>query len=86
MIIEFFQIVLKIQNNPPEPEPGCASDAVEKAKQLWKSKTGTTSTDDSSRVFPVEMRNLVPFVECKARFTSSRFTADSLVTIEVYLR
>ncbi|XP_071508821.1 trafficking protein particle complex subunit 11-like [Diadema antillarum] len=79
-------LVRVLSNNPPEAEPGCAPDAVEKAKQLWKTKTGAPSPDQASRVFPVEMRNLVPFVECKARFTSLRFTADSLVTIEVYLR
>ncbi|XP_054749116.2 trafficking protein particle complex subunit 11-like [Lytechinus pictus] len=79
-------LVRVLSNNPPEPEHGCAPDAVEKAKVLWKNKTANPSEDESSRVFPIEMRNLVPFVECKAKFTSTRFTADSLVKIEVYLR
>ncbi|XP_071790310.1 trafficking protein particle complex subunit 11-like [Asterias amurensis] len=76
-------LIRVLSNNPPEPEHGCASDAVEQARQLWKTKCNPQNTPT---VFKVEMRNLVPFVECKARFSSLKCTADELITLEVCLR
>ncbi|XP_022103870.1 trafficking protein particle complex subunit 11-like [Acanthaster planci] len=76
-------LIRVLSNNSPEPEPGCAPDAVEQARHLWKTMCSPQSTP---KAFRVEMRNLVPFVECKARFTSPRFAADELVSLEVCLR
>ncbi|XP_072035114.1 trafficking protein particle complex subunit 11-like [Amphiura filiformis] len=76
-------LIRVMSNNSPEPEPGCSPDVIDSAKQLWKAKM---SEQEASKTFRVEMRNLVPFVECKARFSQSMFTADSLVTVEVYIR
>ncbi|XP_070572055.1 trafficking protein particle complex subunit 11-like isoform X1 [Ptychodera flava] len=75
-------LIRVISNNPPEPEAGCPSDSIEQAKARWKEK----QSNEEPAMFTVEMQNIVPFVECKATFSSSRSTADSPVVLEVYLR
>lgn len=77
-------LIRVMSNNAPEPEPGCAIDAVEVARQSWKDKV--SSSPESPLSFEVEMQNLVPFVECKGLFTNEAFSADSKVSIQVCLR
>lgn len=68
-----------MSNDAPEAEPGLYSTCVEKARPLWSPATEPC-------VFNVEMQNIVPCVECKARFTSAAVAADEEVEVEVYLR
>ncbi|CAH1775669.1 unnamed protein product [Owenia fusiformis] len=68
--------------DPPEAEPGCNMECVETAKPLWK----VNHSPDEPCVFTIEMQNIVPFVECKAMFTETSFTADCPIVIKVYLR
>nr|XP_002733772.1 PREDICTED: trafficking protein particle complex subunit 11-like [Saccoglossus kowalevskii] len=75
-------LIRVISNNPPEPVTGCPSEYVELAKQLWKDKL----SPENSNIFTVEMQNIVPFVECKARFSTSKCTADTPLQLQVYLR
>ncbi|XP_077995405.1 trafficking protein particle complex subunit 11-like [Glandiceps talaboti] len=75
-------LIRVISNKAPEAESGCPSDSVETAKQLWKE----TLNKDEPAMFTVEMQNIVPFVECKSRFSTSRCTADTPVVLQVYLR
>lgn len=69
-----------MSNDAPEPEPGLDHGCVEKAKTLW------AACGSEPCVFTLEMQNIIPCVECKARFTSSTVAADTEVEIEVYLR
>ncbi|XP_064653075.1 trafficking protein particle complex subunit 11-like isoform X2 [Lineus longissimus] len=75
-------LIRVMSNDAPEPEPGCDSDCVEKAKSLWKTDPSTRE----SNVFTVEMNNIIPFIECKARFTHATFKADEPVELDVFLR
>lgn len=68
-----------MSNDAPEAEPGLYAACVEKAKPLWNPVAEPC-------VFNVEMQNIVPCVECKARFTSATVAADEEVEVEVYLR
>ncbi|WAR03659.1 TPC11-like protein [Mya arenaria] len=68
-----------MSNDAPDAEPGLDSGCVEKARSLW------TPTSEPF-VFNVEMQNIVPCVECKARFTSLTVAADEEVGLEVYIR
>ncbi|XP_071849056.1 trafficking protein particle complex subunit 11-like isoform X2 [Apostichopus japonicus] len=77
-------LIRVMSNNAPEPEPGCAIEAVEAARQSWKDKV--SAPPDTPLSFEVEMQNLVPFVECKGLFTSKAFSADSKVQLQVCLR
>ena len=67
-------------NDAPEPEPGLDHACVEKGRGLWAA-CGTEPC-----VFTLEMQNIIPCVECKARFTSATVAADTEVEIEVFLR
>ncbi|XP_052268585.1 trafficking protein particle complex subunit 11-like isoform X2 [Dreissena polymorpha] len=68
-----------MSNDAPEAEPGLDAVCVEKARHLW-------TPGSEPCVFNVEMQNIVPCVECKARFTSAAVAADEEVTVEVYIR
>ena len=46
------------QNECPEPEPGCDFEAVEEAKELWKTLKATTQ---SPQVFTIQMDQIAPF-------------------------
>lgn len=76
-------LIRVISNDPPEPEPGCDTDCVEKAKPLWRVENIATQ---EPCVFTVEMQNIVSFVECKAGFKQTAFTADNPVELQVFLR
>ncbi|XP_036367513.1 trafficking protein particle complex subunit 11 [Octopus sinensis] len=77
ILMNFIRVM---SNDSPEPEPGLEPGCVEKARNLW------TCSDVATGMFRVEMQNIVPFVECKGRFTSDSFSADSEVKLEIYLR
>ena len=51
--------VFPLQKCPPEEEPGCPADCVEKAKGLW----AADPTKDDPCIFTVEMHNIFPFGE-----------------------
>ncbi|XP_074640815.1 trafficking protein particle complex subunit 11-like [Tubulanus polymorphus] len=81
----------KVMNNEaPDPEPGCDNDCIEKAINLWNSSLAESSSSPPSVpepcIFTVEMNNIIPFAECKARFTCSSFRADNAVVLQVFLR
>ncbi|XP_064613188.1 trafficking protein particle complex subunit 11-like [Liolophura sinensis] len=64
----------------PEPEPGLEAGCVEAARSAWGAQT------NKQDLFSVDMQNIIPFVECKSRFTAESFAADGEISIEVYLR
>ena len=46
------------QNECPEPEPGCDFEAVEEAKELWKT---LKVTPQAPQVFTIQMEQIAPF-------------------------
>jgi len=48
------------QNESPEPEPGCDFEAVEEAKELWKTLKASAQ---SPQVFTIQMEQIAPFGE-----------------------
>lgn len=77
VLMNFIRVM---SNDSPEPEPGLEASCVEKARNLW------ASSDAASGLYRVEMQNIVPFIECKGRFTNDSFSADTEIQLEVYLR
>ncbi|XP_062584990.1 trafficking protein particle complex subunit 11-like [Saccostrea cucullata] len=69
-----------MNNDHPEPEPGLDSECVEDARRLWQNST------ESPCVFTMDVQTIVPFVECKAMFTSETFAADNEVELQIYIR
>ena len=49
------------QNECPEPEPGCDFEAVEEAKEQWKT---LKATPESPQVFTIQMEQIAPFGQC----------------------
>ena len=47
------------QNECPEPEPGCDFEAVEEAKELWKT---LKVTPQAPQVFTIQMEQIAPLV------------------------
>ena len=47
-------------NECPEPEPGCDFEAVEEAKELWKTLKASPQTP---QVFTIPMEQIAPFGE-----------------------
>ncbi|KAJ7378712.1 Trafficking protein particle complex subunit 11 [Desmophyllum pertusum] len=76
-------LIQVMSNECPEPEPGCDFDAVEEAKELWKTLKVTPQTP---QVFTIQMEQIAPFIECKAVFDSFTTTADSTILLQIYLR
>ncbi|XP_066018439.1 trafficking protein particle complex subunit 11-like [Pocillopora verrucosa] len=72
-----------MSNECPEPEPGCDFEAVEEAKELWKT---LKVTPQAPQVFAIQMEQIAPFVECKPVFDSVSTTADSTILLQIYLR
>ncbi|XP_013379073.1 trafficking protein particle complex subunit 11-like [Lingula anatina] len=76
-------LIRVMSSDPPEPEPGCDADCVEKAKPLWKCEA---SKEQEQCMFTVEMQNIIPFVECKAAFSEETFTADVPIVLHIFLK
>ncbi|XP_073257117.1 trafficking protein particle complex subunit 11-like [Porites lutea] len=76
-------LIQVMSNESPEPEPGCDFEAVEEAKELWKTLKASAQ---SPQVFTIQMEQIAPFVECKAVFGSTVTTADSTILLQIYLR
>ncbi|XP_044173925.1 trafficking protein particle complex subunit 11-like [Acropora millepora] len=76
-------LIQVMANECPEPEPGCDFEAVEEAKEQWKT---LKATPEAPQVFTIQMEQIAPFVECKAVFDSSTITADSTILLQIYLR
>ena len=51
-------IVKSKQNECPEPEPGCDFEAVEEAKELWKT---LKVSPQAPQVFTIQMEQIAPF-------------------------
>ncbi|KAL9982030.1 hypothetical protein ACROYT_G010816 [Oculina patagonica] len=76
-------LIQVMSNECPEPEPGCDFEAVEEAKELWKTLKASPQTP---QVFTIQMEQIAPFVECKVVFDSFTTTADSTIILQIYLR
>ncbi|XP_069136567.1 trafficking protein particle complex subunit 11-like [Argopecten irradians] len=76
-------LIRVISNDAPEPEPGLDPTCVDNAKRLWMSSSSETTVPS---VFSIDMQNIVPFVECKACFSTETVAADTEVQLEVYIR
>lgn len=71
-----------LANKEPEPEPGCKQQYIEAAQAAWKQFVlGTEPV-----IFNIETSIIVPFAECKAKFSKVSYSADSPVVIKVYFR
>ena len=57
-IISYFSLENYKQNECPEPEPGCDFEAVEEAKELWKT---LKVTPQAPQVFTIQMEQIAPF-------------------------
>lgn len=60
-----------VQNECPEPEPGCDIDAVEEAKEIWK-----TISQQTGQVVTVQMDQLAAFGMNDIYYTINRHTED----------
>jgi tetratricopeptide (TPR) repeat protein len=79
-----------LQNNPPEPEPGCEGIAVDEV-QLWsqsvmKLAEETEPQQKGHNFFVIPMKEMAGFVQCKARFVDVETKADCPVVVLVHLR
>ena len=59
-IIYYYYYFTNKQNGCPEPEPGCDFEAVEEAKELWKTLKASAQ---STQVFTIQMEQIAPFGE-----------------------
>ncbi|CAG2258149.1 TRAPPC11 [Mytilus edulis] len=73
-------LIKVMSNDQPEPEPGLDPQGSEAARRLWQTSMDTPCS------FTIEMQNIVPFVECKARFTVDTVSADKEIELDVFLR
>lgn len=73
-------LIKVMSNDQPEPEPGLDPQGSEAARRIWQ------TTMDTPCTFTIEMQNIVPFVECKARFSMDSVSADKEIELGVFLR
>lgn len=70
------------QNKPPNPEPNVSEDLKVSAFEKWSAHVKT----NEPFVFTIDDDNMTSFVEVKARFTQPKYTIDSKITIEIFVR
>lgn len=78
-----------MNNESPEPEPGCPADCTAHAQTLWQTTGGASVSageDEEENIFTVDMNDVLTFVECKAMFASESFAADQRIHLHIFLR
>ncbi|KAH0616126.1 hypothetical protein JD844_027010 [Phrynosoma platyrhinos] len=76
------ELLGRVENENPDPEPDCDPASVKAAQKLWADRVSLAG----SNVFTIEVQDFVPFVQCKARFLAPSFHVDSPVQFDIYLK
>lgn len=72
-----------VQGKPPYPLLAAAEVSNRAAEKLWLEALAVI---EKPTIFTVQMASIIPFVECKAGFSSKSYFVDQRVTVTVYLR
>ncbi|XP_001606110.2 trafficking protein particle complex subunit 11 [Nasonia vitripennis] len=78
----FENIMNILQSKPPNPEPDLADDLKGSAVDKWT----TMVNRNEPFIFTIDDDNMTSFIDVKARFTQPKYTINSTVTIEVFIR
>ncbi|XP_011496669.1 PREDICTED: trafficking protein particle complex subunit 11 [Ceratosolen solmsi marchali] len=77
----FENIINILQNKPPNSEPNLSEDLKDCAVDKWLAQVN----QNESFIFKID-DNMASFIDVKACFTQPKYTVNSTVTIEVFVR
>ncbi|XP_014211822.1 trafficking protein particle complex subunit 11 isoform X2 [Copidosoma floridanum] len=80
---EIFQNIMNIlKSKPPIPEPNIPEDLKISAFEKWSAQVKRSEPFN----FTIDDDNMTTFIDVKARFTQPKYTVNSVVIIEVFVR
>ncbi|KAJ8683030.1 hypothetical protein QAD02_018822 [Eretmocerus hayati] len=78
----FLNIMNILENKPPNPEPNLQNDLRDSAADKWISQL----SKPEPLTFTIDDDNMASFIDVKASFTSPKYTLNSVITIQIFIR